>query len=520
MSAQQTAHRRRWWTLGVLSLSLIVISLDNTVLNVALPSLRSDLGASGTDLQWIVDAYMLVFAGLLLTAGALGDRFGRKRALTGGLVVFGVGSGLAALSQDPAALIASRALMGVGAAFIMPSTLSILTHVFPAEERAKAIGIWAALAGLGIAIGPVAGGWLLEHGDWHLVFVVNLPLVAAALAAGRFLVPESRDPKQARLDPLGAVLSTAALSTLLYAVIDAPQRGWTDPLILATFAVALGLGTAFVIWERRAPQPMIDLALLRNPRFSGASSAIALLFFALFGFMFLMTQYLQSVLGYDALEAGVRMLPLAGGLVVASGLSSRLQHALGTKVLVSGGLVVVAGAMVWLSTAGALTGFGMLGSAIALLGFGIGLAMAPATDSVMGSVPSDHASVGSAVNDATRLVGGAQGVAVLGSLLASHYRDGMDDAVQALPAPAADAASGSIGGALEIATRAGGAAGQALQDAAVVAFVEGMQATLLVAAAVALAGAVSAARYLPSRAPVAGAREEPAISGEPQAVAA
>lgn len=497
----QIAYRRRWWTLAVLSLSLIVISLDNTVLNVALPSLRTDLGASGTDLQWIVDAYMLVFAGLLLTAGALGDRFGRRRALTGGLVVFGIGSALAALAQDPAALIASRALMGVGAAFIMPSTLSILTHVFPPEERAQAIGIWAALAGLGIAIGPVAGGWLLEHGDWHLVFVVNLPFVVGALVAGRFLVPESRDPGQARLDPVGAVLSTAALSTLLYAVIDAPQRGWGDPLILAVFAAAAALAAGLVSWERRTPQPMIDLMLLRNPRFSGASGSIALLFFALFGFLFLVTQYMQSVLGHDALQAGVRMLPVAGGLVVASGLSSKLQHVLGTRALVSAGLVVVSAALVWLSTADEQTGFAALGSAIALLGFGIGMAMAPATDSVMGSVPADHASVGSAVNDATRLVGGALGVAVLGSLLASDYRDGMDETVQALPAPAADAAAGSIGGAVEVAARLGGSTGQALQDAASAAFVNGMQTSLLVAAAVAFAGALSAARYLPGRTP-------------------
>ena len=511
-------YRRRWWTLAVLSLSLIVISLDNTVLNVALPSLRADLGASGTDLQWIVDSYMLVFAGLLLTAGAIGDRFGRRRALTGGLVVFGVGSGLAALAQDPATLIASRALMGVGAAFIMPSTLSILTHVFPREERATAIGIWAALAGLGIAIGPVAGGWLLEHGHWHLVFVVNVPFVLAALVAGRFLVPESRDPSQSRLDPVGAMLSTAGLSTLLYAIIDAPQRGWTDPVVLTAVGAAAVLGACFVAWERRTAQPMIDLSLLRNPRFSGASSAIALLFFALFGFMFLVTQYLQSVLGYDALEAGVRMLPVAAGLVIASGLSSKLQHVLGTKALVCGGLVVVAGAMVWLSGAGADTAYAPLGSAIALLGFGIGLAMAPATDSVMGAVPADHASVGSAVNDATRLVGGALGVAVLGSLLAGDYRDGMDATAQALPAPAADAASGSIGGALEIASRLGGSAGQALHDAAVASYVGGMQTALLVAAAVALGGALCAARFLPGREASAGAGT--AAGGEPQAIAA
>jgi EmrB/QacA subfamily drug resistance transporter len=508
-------HRRRWWTLLVLSLSLLVIGLDNTILNVALPSLREDLGASTGELQWIVDAYMLVFAGLLLTAGSLGDRFGRKRALTAGLVVFGAGSALAALASGSGQLIASRALMGAGGALIMPSTLSILIHVFPAHERAKAIAAWAAVAGLGIAIGPVAGGWLLEHGDWNLVFLVNLPFVAVALLAGRRLVPESRDPAQSSLDPLGALLSTAGLSALLYAIIDAPARGWTDGVVLAAFAAAVVALAAFVAWERRAPSPMVDLALLADPRFSAASGAIALLFFALFGLLFVLTQYLQSVLGYTALQAGVRTMPIAGGLVLAGPLAPRLTERLGTKAVVAGGMLLVAAGLLGLSTAQADSGFALVAATEVTIALGVGLAMAPATDAIMGAVPADRASVGSAVNDANRLVGGALGVAVLGSLLASAYRGGMDGATHALPAGAADAAGESVGGAGAIAARLGGAAGRALHDAASVAYVDAMQLALLVAAGIAAAGAVLAVALLPSRdgarAP-AGPREAPAAA--------
>jgi len=498
MSAEQM-HQRRWWTLLVLSMSLVVISLDNTILNVALPSLGRDLDATSGQLQWIVDAYMLVFAGLLLTAGSLGDRFGRKRALTLGLVVFGAGSALAALSSDSAQLIASRALMGVGGAFIMPSTLSILTHVFPAEERGKAIAAWAAVAGLGVAIGPVTGGWLLEHGDWNLVFLVNLPFVATALLLGRRLVPESKDPTRANLDPAGAVLSTIGLAALLYGVIEAPDSGWLDGAVLGAFGTAVAALAAFVWWERRAPAPMLDMALFRNRSFSAASATISLLFFAMFGLMFFMTQYLQSVLGFDALKAGLWTLPIAGGMVLAGPVSPKLAARAGTKVTVSLGMVIVAGGLLLLSGADEATGFGAIGAAEAILAFGIGLAMAPATDSIMGSVPKDHASVGSAVNDTNRLVGGALGVAVLGSLLSSLYRGDMDAAVQGLPAGAADAAHGSIGGAAEVAAQVGGAAGAALQQAAAGAFVDAMHVTVLVAAGMALAGAAVAAALLPSR---------------------
>src|SRR3954454_6798952 len=294
VSATQ-ADPRRWWTLAVLCLSLLVIGLDNTILNVALPTLQDDLGASASQLQWIVDVYMLVFAGVLLTAGSLGDRFGRKRALTFGLVAFGAGSLLSALAGSAEALIATRALMGIGGAFIMPSTLSILTATVPAHERGKAIGIWAGCSGIGIAIGPVAGGWLLEGHGWGAIFLVNLPIVLLALIAGRFLVPESRDESAPRLDLAGFGLSFAGLTALVWALIEAPSRGWTDGAVLGALAgAALGLA-AFVAWERRAPQPMLPIHFFRNPRFSASSAAVTLAFFALFGVIFFLTPYLQFV---------------------------------------------------------------------------------------------------------------------------------------------------------------------------------------------------------------------------------
>jgi EmrB/QacA subfamily drug resistance transporter len=492
-------HRRRWWTLVVLSISLIVISLDNTILNVALPSIATDLDASPSQLQWIVDAYMLVFAGTMLTAGALGDRFGRKRALTTGLVVFGTGSLLAALSGESGALIASRALMGIGGALIMPSTLSILTAVFPAEERAKAIGAWAAVAGLGIAIGPVAGGWLVENADWHWVFLVNLPIVALALGLGRALVPESRDPRQAAIDLPGAALSFIGLSALLWGLIEAPARGWTDPMTLAAFGGAAMALALFGAWELRTSTPMLDVRLFRNPRFSVASTSIALAFFGLFGVLFATSQYLQNVLGFSPLKAGVWSLPVALGLVIGGPLSAKLTARLGTKVTVSAGLATVAGGLALYSGADAGSGFALIGGAQIVLGLGIGLAMAPATDSIMGAVPADRASVGSAMNDTVRLVGGSLGVAVLGSLLASNYRDGMDGAVQGLPASASSAAHESVVGAGAVAERLGGAAGRALHQAAGSAFVDAMQVAMLVAAAVVMAGAVLALALLPAR---------------------
>jgi EmrB/QacA subfamily drug resistance transporter len=493
-------YERRWWTLGVLVFSLLLIGLDNTILNVALPTLVRDLRATASQLQWIVDAYTLVFAGLLLTAGSLGDRFGRKRALQTGLLVFLAGSLASAFSGSAGVLIASRTLMGMGAAFIMPSTLSILTNVFPAGERGRAIGIWAGASGLGIAIGPVTGGWLLEHFWWGSVFLINLPIVAVALATGRFLVPESRDPNATPLDPVGAGLSVAGLTALLYAIIEAPSHGWTDGTILASFAAAAVLLGVFITWERRAAHPMLDVRLFENRRFTAASTSIALVFFAMFGSIFFLTQYLQFVLGYDALQAGVRIIPVALGLVPAAPLSARLAERVGTKLVVATGLATVALALGLLSTASTSSGYGLVAATLVILGAGMGLAMTPATDSIMGALPLAKAGVGSAVNDTTRQVGGALGVAVLGSLLSSSYGPRMTGAMHGLPAAAVKAASDSVGAATELAARIGGRAGHALLALSHSAFISAMDSTLVVAAAVALAGAIVSLCFLPARA--------------------
>ena len=504
---------RRWWTLVVLSASLLVIGLDNTILNVALPTLEKDLGASSSQLQWIVDSYMLVFAGLLLTAGALGDRFGRKRGLTIGLAIFGLGSGLSALATSPEMLIATRALMGVGGAFIMPSTLSIITAVFPAGERAKAIGVWAGVSGLGIAIGPVAGGWLIEHASWNAVFLVNLPFVVAALTAGKWLVPESKDPAAPRLDVPGFALSIAGLTTLVWAIIEAPAKGWTSPTILAAFAVAAVVLGAFMAWELRTREPMLDIRLFSNPRFSGASAAITLVFFSMFGSIFFLTQYLQGVLEFSALEAGLRVTPVAVGLIMGGPISAKLAERIGTKRVVAGGLVLVAAGLTIVTQFQVDSSYGIVAAHLLVLGFGMGMAMAPATESVMGSLPLEKASVGSAVNDTTRTTGGALGVAILGSLLASQYRGDMDEAVSGLPHGAAESASDTLSGGLAVAHRMGDSG---LADAAQTAFVNGMHVAALAAAGVALAGAVIAYLVIPARErEAAPAHEQAPLRAEP-----
>src|SRR5919112_1725928 len=428
-----THYARRWQALIVLAFSLLVISVGNTILNVALPTLQEELDASSSELQWIVDSYMLLYAGLLLAAGTLGDRFGRRRALVAGLVTFALGSILAALAGSATELIASRALMGVGAAGIMPTTLSILTNIFPPEERPKAISIWAAVAGLGIAVGPITGGWMIEHLDTSGIFLLNVPAVLACLAGAALLVPESRDPASRRLDVVGCGLSVAALCALVWGLIEAPERGWTDTTILAAFAGGAAIAAAFVAWERRTDHPMLDIGVFRNLRFSAASASITFVYFALMGVMYFQTTYLQSVLGNSALHAGVLMLPTAAGMIVAARSSVALTRRLGAKLVVAAGLATVAGSL--LMTTGyqvdtsedyiLLTGF--------IMGGGVGLAMAPATEAIMGSLSPAKAGIGSAMNDVVREVGGTLGVAVLGSMLASTYATAMDGSVSGLP---------------------------------------------------------------------------------------
>ncbi len=500
---QERAHERRWWILAVLCVSLFVIVLDNSILNVALPTLVRDLDASNSQLQWIVDAYTLVFAGLLLTAGSLGDRFGRRGALQFGFVIFGLGSLMSAVADTPNQLIATRAFMGVGGAFIMPATLSIITNVFPAKERGKAIGIWAAAAGLGV-LGPLTGGFLLEHFYWGSIFLVNLPVVAGGLLAGVLLIPTSKDPNPRRLDPIGALLSISGLVALLYGIIQAPENGWTDRGILTGFAIGAGLLLAFLAWESRSDHPMLDVALFRNPRFSAASGAISMTFFAMFGSLFLLTQYFQFVLDYTALETGIRMLPWAVVMIAVSPNAPRLAHRFGTKAVVTSGLSLIALGLVTMSFLNANSSYTDIIWRIAIMAVGMSLTMAPATESIMGSLPLAKAGVGSAVNDTTRQVGGAMGVAVVGSVASSIYSSRIGDAIANAPAQPPSGIvheiENSLGFALQFAARLGGPAGEALANAARSGFVDGMQPGLLVAAGAAVLGAIMALAWLPARA--------------------
>ncbi len=489
---------RRWWTLAVLCTSLLVISLDNTILNVALPTLVRDLGATSSQLQWIVDSYVLVFAGLLLTAGALGDRYGRRMALFIGFAIFGIGSILSAWSGSANHLIFTRAVMGIGGAFIMPATLSILVNVFPREERPKAIAIWAATAGLGVPLGPVVGGWLLEHYWWGSIFLINVPIVIAAIIATIFVVPESKDPDVASLDPLGAILSIGGLAALLYAIIEAPNTGWLAGQTLTWAAVGVVLLAAFAIWEMRQDRPMLDMSLFRNPRFSAASISVTLVFFAMFGMLFFLTQYLQFVLNYTTLETGVRVTPVVLGIMAGVGLGTRLAAKIGTKIVVSAGLAIVALGLLNFARITDTSGYSTVVISLLILGFGMGSAMSPATDSIMGAVPEENAGVGSAVNDTVRQVGGALGVAILGSLLATAYSNAIESTTRLLPPDAAATANDSIGPALALAARLGGQEGQALAAAARSAFVDAMGTTAIVAAGFAVAGALIALIFLPA----------------------
>jgi len=504
-------YARRWKILVVLALSLLLIGLDNTVLNVALPTLQTHFDTSGSELQWIVDAYLLAFAGVLLTMGTLGDRFGRKRVLQSGLLLFGFSSVLAALAQNADQLIVLRGIMGIAGAMIMPATLSVIMDVFPREERARAIGIWSAVAGIGIGLGPFVGGLLLEWSSWSSVFWLNVPIVAVAMIAGFALVPESRDPQPGSFDLRGASLSIAMLVTLVYGIIEATVRGWGDPVVLGCFAAAALLGVAFVAWERRAPAPMLPLVFFRDARFTVASAGIGLVFFALMGSVFAFTQYLQFALGFSALEAGAAMLPLALGLAVGSGASNHLAGRVGRTRVIAGGLFGVATV---LSTSLAWTP-DMAAPLLCLVTFGLalsmGFAMAPATDAVMSAVPDTKAGVGSAMSDVTRQVGGALGVAVIGSIIATAYTQDMEGA----PAAASD----SIGGAHAVAEQLGGSAGQELAAGAGRAFTDALGIGLSAAAVVAFAGGLLVLLRLPDSRPSASA-ERKAVSRptlEPQA---
>jgi EmrB/QacA subfamily drug resistance transporter len=497
-------ERTRWWALGVLSLSAFIITVDNTILNVALPTLEREVHVSTSELQWIVDAYVLVFAGILLTAGSLGDRFGRARVLRVGLVLFAAASALAAWSSDGTTLIVCRAVMGIGGALVAPASLSIVTNVFKnPRERARAIGMYSVVAGFALGVGPIAGGVLLAGWWWGSVFLVNVPIAVVALVLGYWLVPESKNPHPSRVDPLGVVLSIVSVSALTWATIEAPSKGWGSTATLVAFAIAIALLVCFIAWELHCDHPMLELEFFRNPRFSVANVAIVTATFGYGGALFIVTQFLQLVLGYSPLGAAVRLIPLSASFMVMSVFSPRLAERFGTKAVVVLALLVFALGLLSLAALTSVSSgyvpvlLGMLG-----MGGGFGMAQAPTLDAVMGSVPPEKAGLGSATSGTTRQMGTAFGVAVCGSLLVSGYHAQLQERTRHLRVPPSllSKARSSLAGALEAARELGGATSRVVGNAAREAFVHGMRIGLVVAAVVALFGALLALRALPARA--------------------
>ena len=514
-----TAQRSKPLILIALLLAAFAINLDTTIVNVALPTLVRELHASTVQLEWIVDAYNLMFAAFVLAAGNLGDRVGRKGVLLVGLLVFGAASFAGGLGNSPGELIAARAVMGIGAALIFPATLSLLTNVFTERgERARAIGLWGASTGVGIAVGPIVGGWLLEHFSWSSVFFALVPMAALGAVLVGVGVPTSRDPEAPPADRPGLLLSTAAMAALIYTIIEAANRGWTAGLSIAGFAAAGVLFVAFVAWERQVRVPMLDLALFRNLRFSAASGAVTITFFSLMGFIFVITLYFQFLKGYGPLSTGVRLLPVATLTGITSVLGTRLAVRSGTKLVVAGGLVSLAIGLAWASTASTSTSYLTIAAQMVFIGSGIGLTSAPATESIMGAVSVAKAGVGSAVNDATRILGGTLGVAVIGSIYASIYASRLSESLPAqLPASIADSAQRSVGTAFGASAQLS-AAGQpslarGLHDAASNAFFDGFQTAVLVAVAIALAGAVAAAILIPNQPPETASEPVVEVSG-------
>ena len=492
--------------LGALLLAAFLVNLDTTLVNVALPALVRDLHATTTQLQWVVDAYNLVFAALLLTFGSLSDRFGRKGMLLTGLVVVGGASVGGGLTTSAGQLIAARAVMGLGAAMAFPATLSLISNVFTERrERARAIGLWGAIAGVAIAMGPIVGGWLLAHFSWGSIFFAMAPVAAFAAALVALAVPTSRNPDAAALDVPGLMLSSATMALLVYTIIEAPAYGWSAVRTLAGLAISAVLLAAFIAAERRAAHPMLDVRLFRNMRFSAASGAVTVSSFTLLGFIFLMTQYFQFVRGYSALSAGVRLLPVAMAVAVGSVAGTQLAVRAGTKIVVATGLAAMAGFYVWVAaTTSATLGYGVIAAQMVVYGLGMGLTSAPATEAIMGAVSRRMAGVGSAVNDTTRLVGGTLGVAVIGSVYASVYGSRLTAALPAgLPGQVAALARQSVGAAYTaagaVAAHGHPALGQALHLASTNAFLRGLIVSALVAGGVAAAGALLAAAFLPAQ---------------------
>ncbi|MFF5039539.1 MFS transporter [Streptomyces nigra] len=516
----EAVHRRRWAILGVLMLSLLIVVLDNSILNVAIKTISTPaptgLGATQSELEWAINAYTLVFAGLLFSAGILGDRVGRKKVLLGGLAVFGVGSALAAFSGSPGELIAFRAVMGLGAAFVMPATLAVLMNVFERDEQPKAIGIWAGGVGLAIAIGPITGGLLLDHFWWGSVFLINVPIVLLALALMLWLVPDSRDPRPGRIDPIGVVLSVAGLVLLVYGIIKGGQLAdFTDPAVLLTIGAGLAVLAAFVVFEKRSDHPSIDIGYFRDKVFSAAIGVIALVFFALMGVTFFSVFYTQSVRGYSPLETGLLMLPLAAAQMIFAPRARLLVDRFGNRATTTGAMVLIAATLAAFATFEADTPIWLLEVVFFLMGAAMAHIMTPISVVIMQALPREKAGSASALSNTFRQVGGALGIAVLGSVLSTAYRGGIEDRLTALPADVRHTAGESIEATLGVAEKLG-PRGDALVGPAHDAFLHAMHITALWGAGIAVLGAVVVAVCLPGRpaGPRAGDDEKELVASE------
>ncbi|MCX4484224.1 DHA2 family efflux MFS transporter permease subunit [Streptomyces anulatus] len=504
----EVIHRRRWWILAVLMFSLLIVVLDNSILNVAVKTIASPaptgIGATQSELEWAINSYTLVFAGLLFTAGLLGDRIGRKKVLLAGILVFGIGSALAAFSASPGELITWRALMGFGAAFVMPATLAVLVNVFERDEQPKAIGIWAGSVGLGIAIGPITGGLLLEHFWWGSIFLVNVPVVVIALIAMAVLVPDSRDPKPGKVDPVGVALSIVGLVLLVYGIIRGGELAdFTDTTVLLAIVGGLLVLAGFVWHEKRSSHPAIDITYFRKPAFSAAVAAIALVFFALMGVTFFSAFYLQSVRGYTALESGLLIVPLAAAQMIFAPRARLVVDRFGARAVCTVGMLLVAAGLASFALFDTGTPVWVMCLVFFVQGTGMAHIMPPVTVAVMQALPRERAGSGSAINNTFRQVGGALGIAVLGSVLSTVYRGDIEGHLGAVPAGVREVAGESIEATLGVAEKLGPVAGKPLVAAANDAFVSAMHVTALGSAAVALIGAVVVGLFLPGRTPEA-----------------
>jgi EmrB/QacA subfamily drug resistance transporter len=438
-------YEKRWWVLATMTVCLLVVIMGNTILNVALPTLQRDLGATQGELQWAVDAYIVVFAGLLFSWGIVGDRIGRRKVLLIGLAVFALGSVLAALSDSPLELIVFRAVMGIGGAAVQPTTLAVITNVFPPEERGRAIGIWAGTAGIAVAGGPLAGGAVLEHFWWGAVFLIGVPVAVLGIVGVFAFVPESRDPEPGRLDVPGVLLSIVALAGLVFGIIrGGAGKGWTTPGVLVPLVGGLALLAVFVWLQRRSTHPALDVSLFRNPAFSAAAAALGLNFFALLGATFYLVYFLQGVLGYSPLQSGAALIPTALGMAVMAPPSSGLADRFGAKVVCGGGFGLIALSFGGVQLLDQTSPVWLLITVLAVQGLGMGAVMAPATESIMSVVPRDKAGAGAAVNNSVRQVGGALGVAILGSVLAAAYAGYLGTTADGLPEGSRDEARQSI----------------------------------------------------------------------------